>query len=215
MKQTVLLALVILFSFIGSVNAQIGKGSLWLGGGIGYSSSKSDNLTPETKTTNFNVNPGIGTAVKDNLIVGIDVSYSNEVDKAPLYVGGGSINETKKYTTYGAGVFARQYVPIVNRLYIFGQARVYYLGGKQTDEYSTVNNKTENWSTGLSFYPGVSFALTKKLHLESGFNNLFNVSYGQSKNNGTVTAKNFAVGATTNNSSYFTVGFRLLINNKS
>src|SRR5581483_2243401 len=211
MKQTILLSLAILFCFIGSVNAQIGKGSLWLGGGIGYNSSKTDNnvAVPQTQDNNFNFNPGIGVAVKNNLILGADITFNSEVNKSPNYVYSSvPVTETKKTKTYGVGVFLREYFPVINRLYIFGQERVYYSAGKTTDQYGGNTDNDKNWGTGFSFYPGVSFALTKKLQLESGFNNLFNVNYSQAKVNGKQTNESFEIGATSNNSGYFTIGFR-------
>ena len=84
-----------------SIYAQISKGSILLGGGIGYSNqeNKQEGSTVESKTSNFYISPAIGIAIKENLIVGGDLSFSNQMQE------NGSNETTTKY--YGAGIYMR------------------------------------------------------------------------------------------------------------
>jgi hypothetical protein len=223
MKQKFLLSLVFVCTFIVSTRAQIGAGSLWLGGGIGFSQSKSDNtINQDQKTKSFNISPAVGKAIKENLIAGIRLGYSKNTQESGI----ANLNDYKTTSqSYGGGIFLRKYVPVVNRLYIFGEGTASYYQNKETrDEmYNSVKTSTESkgWSTGLSFTPGVSYGITKKLQLETGFNSLFSIGYGKSKssrpnspsgNKGTTEL--FSAGINLENESTFYLGFRILINNK-
>lgn len=210
MKQKLLLATVIALTFSFATKAQIGKGSLWLGGGIGYNNSKSNDATdPGSKNQSFSVNPAIGKAIKDNTIAGIDVSYSHNKSE---YAGSYASEQTSN--SYGVGFFIRQYVPIINRLYIFGQGRAGFGYAKQTSTYNGTKSEGKSWGVGLNFYPGVSFAVNKKLQLETGFNNLLNIQYSHSTGGSPSKKSSFSAGASLDDTSSFFLGFRLLLNNK-
>jgi hypothetical protein len=210
--------------FIVSTRAQIGKGSVWLGGSIGFNQSKADN-TPgigHQKIKAFNVSPAIGIAIKENLIAGVRLGYSkNTSENNPTPTS--HYNNTTE--NYGGGIFIRRYVPVINRLYIFGEGTASYARSKITKDelYNNETRAMENkgWSTSLGFTPGVSYGITKKLQLETGFNSLFGMSYGKSKetnpdipsgNKGT--SEGFSAGISLENASTFYIGFRVLLNNK-
>ncbi len=196
-----------------SIYAQISKGSILLGGGIGYSSqeNKLEGSTIENKTSNFYISPAIGIAIKENLIVGGDLSFSSQIQK------NGSNETTNNY--YGAGIYLRKYLPIASRFYIFGQGRMganIFDGETKhgTDYIST--NKGYNVNAGI--YPGISFQVNKKLHLETGFNNLVYLQYEKVKiktqslgNVDNATSKSFTVNSSLNNMSGLYVGFRILM----
>ena len=80
MKQKILLALVLICTCIASVNAQIKKGSIWLGGSLGYGITENDvsGTAPDAKSRTVSILPAVGLAVKDNLIVGVGLSYTNK-----------------------------------------------------------------------------------------------------------------------------------------
>lgn len=208
-----------LFTFIAiaifssnAIYAQISKGAVLLGGGIGYNSqeNKQEGATIETKTSNFYVSPAIGIAVKENLIIGGDLSFSSQMQE------NGSNETNHKY--YGAGIYMRRYLLIANRFYIFGQGRVgaNIFDGETTQGTDYIStNKGYNINVGI--YPGVSFQVNKKLHLEAGFNNLVYLQYENGKvktkslgNLSNVTSKSFAINSSLNNMTGLYVGFRLL-----
>ena len=64
-----------------SIYAQILKGSILLGGGIGYSNqeNKQEGSTVESKTSIFYIRPAIGNAVNENLIVGPYLTINSQM----------------------------------------------------------------------------------------------------------------------------------------
>jgi hypothetical protein len=198
------------------VNAQITKGSLLLGGGIGYNSHKNDTNagTSISKQNNFFISPAIGVAVKENTIVGGDLYFGTQLQE-------NINNNNAKYTlnSYGAGMYIRKYLPVAKRLYIFGQGRMgaNYSNGKsaQAVDYKSTS---KGYDVNIGIYPGVSFQVNKKLHLETGFNNLLYAQYSQTKtktfsfgNETSSTINSFSAGTNLNSFSSLYVGFRLLL----
>ena len=207
------------FCFIFSalfVNAQITKGSVLLGGGIGYYGQKNDanTGTSTSKQNNFFINPAIGVAVKRNSIVGGDLYFGTQLQKNM-----NNNNAKNTLNSYGAGVYIRKYLPVAKRLYIFGQGRIgaNYSNGKniQAVDYKSTS---KGYDINIGIYPGVSFQVNKKLHLESGFNNLIHAQYNQTKtktfsfgNETSATINSFSAGTSLNSFSSLYVGFRLLL----
>jgi opacity protein-like surface antigen len=211
MKLKQLLASVIICAVSFTTKAQIGKGSVWLGGAIGYNSTKNNNNTsPDRKNQTFTATPGIGIAIKENTVAGVDLTFGHSKQENDESTG---VPE-RKTNTYGIGVFVRRYVPVISRLYIFGQGRAGYSFTKSTDIIGSGERKTESWSTGLTFNPGVSFAVNNKIQLETGLNNLLYVQYSKSKNI-INESNNFSAGVSLENGSTFYVGIRFLLNKKS
>jgi opacity protein-like surface antigen len=212
MKQKFLLSLVFVCMFIVSTRAQISKGAIWLGGQAGYSQSsdKSGSITNQ-KQTGFTISPAVGKAVKDNLIVGIAANYVHYKTKS----GQGS---SRKDNTYGGGLFIRKYIPVVSRLYIFGDARAYFNRVKSEDESGGYTSKIKGVDVGIAVTPGVSYAVTKSIQIETGLNSLFNTRYSTRKQNQGFTEnknKTFTTGLFLDNTSQVFIGFRFLINKKA
>jgi hypothetical protein len=218
-----------LFSFFAlscvlTSQAQINKGSVLLGGSIGYNKGKSDTWQQDIKIKTFIFSPAIGVAVKENLVVGARFDYLKQTQNTQndAYYSNKQDIDTKNY---GGGLFIRGYVPVINRLYVFGEGTASYTVLKETTTQTTTYNekmvrKTKGYSTGLSFTPGVSFAVSKKFQIEGGFNSLFNVSYLKSKTNyGTGYGSNvkpekqdlFSADIGHDDQSMFYVGFRFII----
>lgn len=71
--------------------------------------------------------------------------------------------------------------------------------------------------SGFRMYPGLSYSISRKLHLETGFNNLLNINYSNEKNQyrnpatSTTRTNRFSIGTSLNNLSSLYVGFRVLI----
>ncbi len=166
--------------------AQIKKGDILLGGDIGFYSQKTDpgiqNNNYLTKQTSLNLSPSIAKAIKNNLLAGIDLAYSGSTTTQSSGVYGGS---TLKVRTYGAGFFLRSYKPLGSGFSLFMQSR---LGGSYSTQKNTYDNFPGNnsdlkgYSIDLGFYPGIAYAITKKVQLETGFQNILDVSYAHSKN---------------------------------
>lgn len=214
MKQKFLLAFLIVLCASTATKAQITKGSVWLGGSLGFSQKTTiTDPNAETKEKNFTISPAIGKAINENTILGIQLNYT----KSKTDYSGGT-TDWSKASDFGAGIFLRKYALLLNRLYIFGHG---FAGFDITrDRTSTINDHisedTKGWSASLSFTPGVSFAATKKVHLETGFNSLFSLTYSKSKKTSDFSteatkSENFSTGINLENRSGFYLGVRILL----
>lgn len=224
MKQRFLLSLVFVCAFMVTTRAQISKGAVWVGGSIGYSQSKNDFKDPivqDYKTSSFNVSPAIGFVVKDNLVVGFRLTYGHDKTK-----NNSSISESKT-NSYGGGIFVRKYIPIISRLYLFGEASAAYTASKGDEtwkeyvngSYVNVKKTTKGLGTNLNVTPGLAVAITKKFQLETSLNSLLGVAYVKSKittdgpgspyNNGTT--DQFTAGIFTDGKAQLNIGCRFLL----
>jgi hypothetical protein len=216
MKRKILLLIIPALVITNLLHAQIKKGSLLLGGQVGFSTTKSktENSGNDRTQTGLNVSPAAGKAIKDNLVLGFDAVYTHNRDKTDNVTYSGA-----KANSYGAGVFLRKYIPLIDRLYLFGQGR---LGASysQTSNNSSPGSyyDTKGLSIGIGFYPGVSFAVSKKVHLESGFNNLAYVNFNHAKTEESTMvthsinkSNSFSMGSSLENQTGFTVGVRVLL----
>ncbi|MBO9199203.1 MULTISPECIES: autotransporter outer membrane beta-barrel domain-containing protein [Niastella] len=220
MKQRFLLILIFACAFMVSTKAQISKDAVWVGGSIGYNQTKSGTDTPYTKSNSFHISPAIGLVVKDNLVVGISLTYGHGKIK-----NNGSELENK-FNDYGAGIFVRKYIPIVNRLYIFGEASANYENIKSESTSAFGQNSrtkvvTKSSIGSLEVIPGISFAVTKKFLLETSLNNLLGVAYTKTEIKNTTSpgntkpiitkANQFTAGISSGGKVEFNVGFRFLL----
>jgi len=176
MKKTLLLSIVAIVS-ASIVKAQIPKGSIFIGGQISGNTYKykSSPYPHPQKQNSIVVSPAIGTAIRQNLIAGIDLTYAHSEND-------NGFNGLVKSNGLGGGFFLRRYTSLANRFYFFLQERAGYFHEKDesTSGSSTNTNQSNNFNLGL--YPGVSFALTRSLHVEAGLNNLVLVNYSHSTN---------------------------------
>ncbi|HTI09538.1 MAG TPA: hypothetical protein VL832_13305 [Puia sp.] len=204
--------------------AQIKKGDILLGGTLSLYSQKAtpDNNypTPPNKQTNYNISPSIGKAIKDNLLVGFDLAFTGSKNTQ----GTGTGSYTSKSCTYGAGVFLRKYKPLGGGFAIFMQTR---FGGSYNTQKTQYEgdpypyNNVKGYSFDLSFYPGIAYAITKRVQLETGFANLVDVNYSHSKDSQTTGVNNnvlansksnsFGISTSLSNGYGFAVGIKVLL----
>ncbi len=167
-------------------NAQITKGSTFLGGSLSVLSDKSEftpNTNLENKITNWSIRPQIGKAISENKIAGIFLNFGRS--KYIQTVAPASSTESIN-STYGGGFFYRRYYPLNKRFFLFGDAGLGINFGKdeRSNDNGTTNYvyyKSKSTEGNLALAPGISFAATKKLHLELALNNLLSFSYQSSK----------------------------------
>ena len=109
MKKSILIILSSFFIVI-TVNAQISKGSVFLGGSLlfthisGYSSS------------GFSIGSQIGTAYNENSIIGISLNYGN-----------GNPYNAYSSKDYGGGLFLRKYRQLGKNFSLFGNGQLSYV----------------------------------------------------------------------------------------
>lgn len=230
MRKITFLAIACCFSILAS--AQISKGSTFLGGSIGYYSRQTKdsnpqflNNFPETKQTSFSITPQFGMAVKENQIFGLSLNYSANRSEQ----GNGTTAEKTKGSSYGAGIFYRRYFPIGQRFYLFGNGDIGVRFGNSetttpTGTTNYVSAKSKLSQASLSVMPGISFAATRKLFVETSFNGLLAFTYSSTtfdlyNQQGIairqMEEKSVSVGADANGfNSYFALGLRWILPSK-
>ena len=203
--------------------AQIKKGDILLGGTIDFATQKTSPAQPNyivSKQSSVNFNPSIGRAIKDNLIAGIDLMYSG----SSYTQGSGPGSYSNNSHSYGAGFFIRRYLPLGSGFAIFMQSRLGGFYNTQKNSYQGTAfpySDIKGYTVDLSFYPGVAYAITKRVQLETGFANLVDLSYAHSKssvvNDPTVPAppasktNSFSLQTSLSNNFGFAVGIKVLL----
>lgn len=199
-----LLITVILFNSLSS-SAQINKGSIFLGGNLYFSSQKNEGY--KSKTTNLGVNPSIGKAIKQNLVAGFDLNYSNRE-----YTNNDTAKTIQQFI--GAGVFLRKYAPLGKGFYLFGHARAGGSYNKTKQEFN-YSDDGKGYSVGVNIYPGISYEVNKKLHLEAALGGLLYMSYSKDKftrkDGSEYIQSGFSVETSISNAAELSVGLRFLI----
>jgi hypothetical protein len=182
MKKSTLLLLGILF-LASYAEAQIKKGTLLLGGGISAGIGKQETNTDQSKSDGISIYPVIGWAIKDNTVVGIKAGYTSNNQH---------VNQsTQFFDAYSLGLFLRRYLGLGKSFYLFGEASAAYAHQKSKSE-STPSYSNSITSNGISldFFPGIAYAVNKRIHLELALNNLVSFSLGKSRMEYTSTGGN-------------------------
>ena len=193
--------------FASALHSQINKGSVLLGGNVGFSTNKTKDTSLENNSVS--ISPVIGIAVKQNLIVGISFSYGH--NKNNLYAP----NAQAESESFGAGIFARKYIPLGKGFYLFGETGLNYQDYSNTYMYPSQKTELKIQSININLYPGISYALSKKLQLEFGLPQLVTLGYSKSRQieNDVMTQKTNGVNFNASASSFssFILGFRIFL----
>jgi hypothetical protein len=219
MKKTFALLLLIVCSIVSA--AQIKKGAILLGGQLGvynssidYTSSTPPNTPQNQKNKGANFGIVIGTAIKDNVVVGINTGYGYYKNENTV----GITSFTSNTDQYNFGVFYRQYKSLGRNFYFLGEAGVGYIGSKQTDKNTPVVNDVTRKSSGVQLYvnPGVAYQVSKKLQLEILVPNIVSAGYSKNKTTSQVnnsTQDNFYINTNLNGPplNNLAVGFRFIL----
>ncbi|MGZ8545042.1 MAG: hypothetical protein ACXWV0_07080 [Flavisolibacter sp.] len=214
MKKFTLFTLAFILGSFTLVQAQIKKGSKLLGGGIGFGMTESGTTPNETEYKYFSINPSIGFVTKDNQAIGFNLFFNRNTT-----IVSGSPEDDVKTNGYGGGVYLRRYLPLGKSFYLFGEGQANF-GYAQTDRYLAVDvhYKQMQYNGGLSFYPGITYVIKNRIHLEAGLNNLINFSYSRTEQvTSTPTTEmrsktsGFSLSANVSNNSPFNIGFRFVL----
>lgn len=211
MKRKFLLLALIVISSAQIANSQIKKGTLFLGGQVGFGTSKTEYDAGKSTQTSYSFSPAAGVFTKDNLVWGGDIFLQGYKSKSEVIT-----SQKQLYT--GVGVFVRQYFPVANRFYLFGQGRAGVNYQKEEQSNTSSNIEIKGYSVGISIYPGISYAIRKNIHLETGFNNLASINYTHAKRVETsqfgrteAKSNSFGLGGSLNNAVEFSIGIRFLL----
>jgi hypothetical protein len=209
--KTVLLFCLASFLFAICANAQISKGTVLLGGNINFSSSGFSNEPDDYKNHSYNVSPSLGFVVKENKVVGVNLSYNHSIYQT-------AANQKSVSDTYGGGVFLRRYLTLGKGFYLYGQGQLGVGIGNQKETSSVNAHKTTSTSVSAGLFPGVAYAVSRRFHLELSMNYLVSVGYSSSKehnaNTPDIKSNQFNFSTNLNPVSSLALGFRILLGNK-
>lgn len=223
-KLYLFLLTVCIISSANHLHAQISKGTALTGISFNYSTSKNESNGGNTSSQSaFGFSPSYGVFIKQNLVIGGDLSISQSKNDTDASVG---ITNTQKQNWYGASVFARQYKNLGSSgFYLFLQGNVGANLSRaksytKTSSSSDVNSESNGFAIQLGIYPGISYAVTPKFHIETGLSNLLYMGYGNLKTEYTNTpsmnykSNGFNIGANIGQNTQWSIGARLLIGGK-
>jgi|SRR6185437_10274712 len=228
MKQTyALLFCVFVYSI---TNAQVKKEDIVLGGNLNYYDAVSNGAQatnpptnfPTTKQSSLGINPSLGKAIKDNLVLGIDLAYTHfTASENPASTS--SIAQTGN--SFTAGVFLRRYKPIGAGFSLFGQAELSGNYSHSTGESPSTTQfaETSDHSNGFGFtlqvYPGIAYALNRRWQLETSLPNFLSINYTHASSTQQYSGQpaessgghSFSISSSLTGNDEFTVGVRYFI----
>lgn len=111
MKKTILFSAALLFLVI-FTHAQVTKGSIFLGGGIGIGTSK--NRFTDKENVSVSITPSVGYAIKQNTILGINLLYSHSKSYYDPS-NGEQVNNSN-----GISIFGRKYL-VLGKGFLFSE----------------------------------------------------------------------------------------------
>jgi type V secretory pathway adhesin AidA len=166
MKSKILLLVAAYFCLAFSSHAQIKTGRYLLGGSGNYYN------TSNPTQVSFYTNVQVGKVLNNNTVIGLTGTYSSNNFNS-------SYTSPPKTRLYYAGFFYRKYKPILNKFYFFGEVNASYSYSKYILEYYNNNQGLKSKSSGvnLSFIPGISYNVWKRMQMELTLPSLANISY--------------------------------------
>jgi hypothetical protein len=157
MKKILLILALAMFSF---ANAQ--KGTILVGGNIGYASDKTEFRFGETKTNTFSFSPRVGYQFNDNWTVGGEFTVSSSNDE-------NAVREIKD-NGFKIGAFVRYSVPLSQTFSIFADMGAGFQNEK-TKVYGADNSYSKTKADGM--YVGITPALF--INMKKGFGLNFSI----------------------------------------
>jgi hypothetical protein len=176
-KQFYLLTAGLLLAFISQ--AQIKKGGVLLGGDVNFSKQTVDPASTSYigDQTTFSFSPSIARAVKDDLLVGLNLAYSYAKSKT----GEPAVITTQ--TGYGLGTFVRKYKTLGAGFALFAEGDLggTYLLSNSYYDGGTKPPADKSYTINAGFYPGIACFIGKHIQLETGLQNMGYIRYAHSK----------------------------------
>lgn len=183
MRTKILLLLAIIFCGALTANAQINKGRFLLGGSFSLDNEKYNEPSLKSKIESLNTNIQFGKVVKENTVVGLILSYSY----SNYYYNSMPDSDFNKsnQNSSGAGIFYRKYIKLAKDFYFFGEVDAEYFHSKKTQEYVFQNGNRGSKFTSdggsVSFIPGISYTVCKRMQIELVMPNIISLSYSHLK----------------------------------
>lgn len=166
-----------------TVQAQIGAGTISVGGTLGVS-SESDKYKNNSgsvdgpKTSTFVVGPKVGYFISDNFSIGASIRFSNTTEKSS---DGNEKDITNRFTF---APFGRYHVFLSDKFYAFGEAEIGFgVGGGKIKNGGVSVDKNDITTLGIAISPGVIFMPSEKIGIELAVNLLsFNSNTSKAPN---------------------------------
>jgi len=206
----------VLFISTGLVSdAQIKKGSWLLGGDVDFNIQNASQPAGNSYTSssaNISLYPSLGKAIRDNLVLGADLSYLHSQSKNADPNVPTTTNST--FNQYGFGLFLREYKPLGKGFSLFAQER---LGGSYGDGLpSGSEDFGHSYFLSLGLTPGLAYTVCGRMQLEASLPSLFSIGYSHQKVGSAPNEYKYdSFGAGTNLGSDFfsniTLGFRFIL----
>ncbi|MFD1603732.1 outer membrane beta-barrel protein [Flavobacterium artemisiae] len=152
--------LILALSVFGFANAQ--KGTILVGGNIGYSSNKIEREMAPSKNTTFQFSPKVGYQFHDNWTVGAEFSLVSS--KSTIEEGEG------KATNFKAGAFVRYTVPLSETFSVFADLGA---GFQNQKDKIYENGVLTSEGKGDGLYAGITPALF--INMKKGFGLNFSI----------------------------------------
>jgi hypothetical protein len=176
-----------------AAQAQLSAGHLLIGGGVNYATESPQDEDPGeiTKKVTGNFSPRIGYFVKENFVVGLDISYGGTREKIENKVVNGlgaNVTKTTTKTTTQFGPFARYYKPLGDKAAFFGHLGLGFGGQKETVEFEGADKpdageipKDIKYSIiDISLRPGFAYFITPRFGLEL-MTDAFSIGYNSKR----------------------------------
>jgi hypothetical protein len=154
--QKSIYSFMLLFLISYTAFGQLEKGTFFLGGGLGYSTSSSSQTEPttsnvlESANSGYSISPDFGYFLKSNWVVGLSLPIGR-VERMTSQINSSGMETPKsrtKSTSFGVAPFVRKYFPVSEVFSFFLQARAGYYQSRL--ELSNIF-ATPNTSTSLEF----------------------------------------------------------------
>ncbi|MBD8387605.1 outer membrane beta-barrel protein [Dysgonomonas sp. BGC7] len=185
------------------VSAQDGlQGKWFVGGQLGFGSSKDNKTALETKTTSFNVVPMVGTFISPSVAVGAGLGYTSSKVK----VAG---EQTRKTNGFEIAPFARKYWNIAGGLYFFGEAALPVSFG--STEGANSDSKSNSTAINIALAPGFDYIINDWISIETKFN-ILTAGYNSDKPKGGTRSDSFGFNGNTHQNEFgdLTIGVKFL-----
>lgn len=168
MKKRILAVLPMLLLLSVTTFAQLEKGTILLGGGVGFGSSNSfsenTGIYSESKANSFSFSPDAGFFFHDNWVLGISLpfSWSKSTSTSAAASGVADFSTESKNSSWGVAPFVRRYFPFGEKISAFGQVQAGYSqisskvipnGNEDASSGNDSNSFNATASLGLSYFP--------------------------------------------------------------
>ena len=175
--------------------AQIHKGTTFIGGNIGLSTSSTESANPsmsiENKDFNFAVNPKIGFYLCNSIALGVSLNFSTDNSKSTNFFNSYYTKQDQNTNMYGASLFGRYNNALSKRFSFFLEVGAGY--GRSIGKYKQTttqfdppgtSNVTRVTSNVISAYavPGLIYFVNPKFGIEATYGSIRYAYSNQDKN---------------------------------